>query len=718
MGRKLSLLLVLAVGLLLLAACGPGETPAPTEMTDATEAPTEEPSEVSLAIPFLEQWENSPHNDADAGAFTHWNEDDPAEIPTSCAKCHSTPGYQDFLGVDGSAFGSVEEAAPIGTTIQCVACHNSVAADMTSVVMPSGIELTGLGGEARCMQCHQGRASMFDVENAIEESGVDSDSVSEDLGFINIHYYAAAATKYGTLAKGGFEYEGQSYDANFMHVEGYETCIECHSSHTLEVRVDECTACHEGATSVEEIRNIRMPGSAVDYDGDGDTDEGIYYEIQGLQEILYSAIQRYATEVSGTGIVYSETAYPYFFIDSDGNGELSEDEAAFPNAYNAWTPRLLKAAYNYQVSKKDPGNYAHGGKYIIQLLNDSTEDLNSVLGEPVSLAEAHRIDAGHFAGSEDAFRHWDEDGEVPGSCSKCHSAQGLPLFLEEGVTITQPIANGFQCATCHNSVDEFTLYDVGGDVTFPSGLTAGFEENAPNLCINCHQGRQSTVQVNNAIEQAGVADNEVSEDLSFRNPHYFAAGATLFGDEVKGAYQYDGQTYLGRFEHVPNFNTCVACHSTHGLEVKVEACSGCHPSVTDAETLATIRGPDSTGVDYDGDGDAEEGIAGEIATMQSLLYEAFQAYALETVGTGIVYDAHAYPYFFIDTNENGEPDPDETNFGNQFNAWTPELLRAAYNYTWVTKDPGSYAHNGKYMMQVLYDSLQNIGADVSGMTRP
>ena len=26
-----------------------------------------------------------------------------------------------------------------------------------------------------------------------------------ELGFINIHYYAAAATKYGTLAQGGYE---------------------------------------------------------------------------------------------------------------------------------------------------------------------------------------------------------------------------------------------------------------------------------------------------------------------------------------------------------------------------------------------------------------------------------------------------------------------------------------------------------------------------------
>ena len=31
--------------------------------------------------------------------------------------------------------------------------------------------------------------------------------------------------------------------------------------------------------------------------------------------------------------------------------------------------------------------------------------------------------------------------------------------------------------------------------------------------------------------------------LRFLNVHYFAAGATLFGTEAKGAYEYNGKTY-------------------------------------------------------------------------------------------------------------------------------------------------------------------------------
>ena len=47
-------------------------------------------------------WQTSAHADIESGAFTRWNDDDPAEIPENCAKCHSTSGYQDYLGLDGA----------------------------------------------------------------------------------------------------------------------------------------------------------------------------------------------------------------------------------------------------------------------------------------------------------------------------------------------------------------------------------------------------------------------------------------------------------------------------------------------------------------------------------------------------------------------------------------------------------------------------------------
>jgi hypothetical protein len=650
---------------------------------------------VASEIPFVELWEGSGHNDIEGEPFVHWDED--GEIQESCAKCHSTPGYMDYLGADGSEAGVVNAPAPLGTTVECQACHNDETLNLTSVVFPSGVEVTDLGDDSRCMVCHQGRHSTVSVNQSIADAGLgegDEDTVSEDLGFSNIHYYAAAATLYGTETQGGYEYDGKSYDAKFDHVPGYDSCISCHDMHTLEVRFDECTQCHQGLESAEDLVNIRMPGSLVDYDGDGDMEEGIMAEIQGLQEMVFAAMNQYASETEGVdGIAYDAHAYPYFF-----------DEAE--ERYGTWTPRLAKAAYNYQVSQKDPGEFAHGGKYVIQLLYDSIESLNEGLSEPVDLSNANRIDHGHFAGSEEAFRHWDEDGAVPGSCSRCHSAEGLPLYIEQGVTIEQPLANGLNCATCHNDLTTFTRFE-SEEVEFPSGATLSLievdEANGldANLCLNCHQGRQSTVQVDRLIGELG--DDELSEALRFLNVHYFAAGASLFGTEAKGAYEYAGQEYVGRNGHVSGFDVCVECHDTHALEVKFEECGDCHEGVASEEDLQNIRVSE---VDYDGDGDATEGIAGEIGTMREALLLAMDEYASGIEGVdNIVYDSHAYPYFFNDAEE-------------RYGTWTPALLRAAYNYQYASKDPGGFAHNGAYVLQTLYDSLNAIGADTSGMTRP
>jgi len=670
-----------------------------------------------VQVPFLEEWMSSGHADATSEAFIHWDEESPAEVPESCAKCHSSTGYQDFLGADGTEAGVVNAPHPVGTVVDCVACHNDVTVTKTSVVMPSGLEITGLGGEARCMECHQGRQSKVSVDQAIADAGVDADTVSDQLSFLNIHYYAAAATKYGTLAKGGYEYDGNSYDANFAHVEGYDTCNGCHNPHTLELKLEECAACHAddemAIESADDLKNIRMQGSGVDYDGDEDTDEGIYFEIEGLQEALLANIQAYANEVVGTAVGYTPAAHPYWYIDANGDGEITEDEINADGRFASWTPRLLQAAYNYQVSKKDPGNYAHGGKYTIQLVYDSIASLNEQVGTPIDMTAMRRIDAGHFAGSEEAFRHWDAEGAVPGSCAKCHSADGLPQFLSEGVNTSQPIANGFQCATCHNDLIEYTIFETA-NVEFPSGAVIDSGHPDSNLCMNCHMGRESGVSVDRLIGDA--APDEQAEGLRFLNPHYFAAGATRWGAEANGAYQYEGKEYEGFFDHGDGEAAqCRDCHSTHRLEVRVNECSECHEEVEGPENLLDIR---YTLTDFDGNGDDEEGLYYEIENMSGMLFEGIQAYAAETVGTPIAYDSHAYPYFFIDGNANGVVDPEEAVRENGFTAWTPRLLRAAYNYQWASKDPGSFAHNGMYIIQTLYDSLEDIGVDVSALTRP
>ena len=91
--------------------------------------------------------------------------------------------------------------------------------------------------------------------------------------------------------------------------------------------------------------------------------------------------------------------------------------------------------------------------------------------------------------------------------------------------------------------------------------------------------------------------------------------------------------------------------------------------------------------------------------MHEMLLAGMLAYTEAQGLPAIEYDSHRYPYWFDDA-------------GERYASWTPRLLRAAYNYQWVAKDPGAYGHNGMYMLQVLYDALQDIGVDTSNMIRP
>ena len=354
---------------------------------------------------------------------------------------------------------------------------------------------------------------------------------------------------------------------------------------------------------------------------------------------------------------------------------------------------------------------------------DSIMALNDGLGDGgVDLSGMHRNSSGHFAMDAEAFRHWDEDGAVSASCAKCHSAEGLPFFLEHGVTIEAELSDGLECSTCHDVSSEFAPYTIS-EVTFPSGAVASFGEDSPsNLCLNCHQGRESTVSVNSVIAGAGVGDDEVSEALRFRNPHYFAAGASWFGTEVQGAYEFDGMEYNSAFEHTRRFDECSDCHETHTLEIRFEECVDCHEEMETSTNVELIRAheEDAERFDYDGDGDDAEPIRDELMTFEETLFEVLQAYATETVGTGIVYESHSYPYFFTDTNGNGEADPDEVDRANGYATWTPNMLRAAYNYQYVAKDPGLFAHNADYGMQVLYDSIVALGGEeaAEGLMRP
>ncbi len=340
--------------------------PAPAAPTAAAPAPG---TIATAEVPFYAEWASSPHADRKAEPFNHWNKE--GAIPVACARCHSTPGFRDYLGADGSTPFKVDHPAPVGTVITCLACHNDKTVQLTKVTFPSGITIDHLGPDSRCMTCHQGVESTESVNKAI--AGLPDDQVTPKLNFINVHYTAAASMLYGGQVKVGYEYPGRTYAGRFAHKAPYTHCTACHQTHALEVKVNDCMACHKEVTDKASLHLIRA--DKIDRDGNGNIDEGVAQEIDHLKARLMAAIMDYGKTVAKKPLVYTPEVYPYFFNDLNGNGKADKDEAKFPNRYKSWTPRLLKAAYNYQFINKDPGAFAHNPNYAAELLHDSLADL-------------------------------------------------------------------------------------------------------------------------------------------------------------------------------------------------------------------------------------------------------------------------------------------------------------------------------------------------------
>jgi hypothetical protein len=233
----------------------------------------------------------------------------------------------------------------------------------------------------------------------------------------------------------------------------------------------------------------------------------------------------------------------------------------------------------------------------------------------------------------------------------------------------------------------------------PSGVKfTGLGSDA--VCLVCHQGLRSGATL--AVTVKSLAQNGITPALEFVSVHYSPAGAVLFGSEATAGFEFPGRTYAGRFGHIPAAGACTGCHAAHDSSVQIEACAECHPGVDSSQALrSTLR---VSTIDFDADGDTSEGIALEIDSLRGRLLSSLQTYARRS-GNPLIYDPGQEPFFF-------------TTDGDVYRAWTPILLEAAYNFHLAAMDPGAFAHNPKYVMQLLYDSIMFVGGDVTGLIRP
>ena len=216
--------------------------------------------------------------------------------------------------------------------------------------------------------------------------------------------------------------------------------------------------------------------------------------------------------------------------------------------------------------------------------------------------------------------------------------------------------------------------------------------------MTCHQGRAAGATIVRATD--GRAEDTPDSALTFINPHYATAGATLLGGYGGMGYQYPGKDYSGRFLHARPVATCASCHDPHSLTVSEKTCLTCHTS----GKAADIR---ISRVSFDGSGDLKKGIRGDISANSARLKSMIEDYAAWVVKVPVHYDGSRHPYFFADANGDGVADQADGK-PVPYNAWSPRMLKAAYNWMFVGSDAGIHVHNPHYALQLLYDSMNDL----------
>jgi hypothetical protein len=153
----------------------------------------------------------------------------------------------------------------------------------------------------------------------------------------------------------------------------------------------------------------------------------------------------------------------------------------------------------------------------------------------------------------------------------------------------------------------------------------------------------------------------------------------------------------------PMKENCIPCH---GQDVS-QTFKGADPEKFDFEQIRPGNIPD-----YDADGNVKESLKDEIGGLRDTLDAQIRLYVKTTAGVAVLFDGS---YYYKDLNANGILDANETSSSNRYQG-NAVWLRAAYNLKTSYSDPHGFIHNARYVAELLVDSIQHVGGDISPYT--
>ena len=317
--------------------------------------------------------------------------------------------------------------------------------------------------------------------------------------------------------------------------------------------------------------------------------------------------------------------------------------------------------------------------------------------------------------TETVWGHYDWDSASRASCARCHTTTGIMNFLS-GPGSYAAANNDFShleagqnellyCWGCHSDAGTGALRNPGAIIESYAAATAGAapaivsypDVAASNVCMGCHLGREVGQNVKNDTDPDGVR--------SFINSHYLAAGGMVFNE---AGYEYDVYTNYGYHQNVGVGNAqntgtagpCVTCHMSsaepHKFDVVEKDANGAITAVTSTTCANCHAGLTPAALES-----TKEEFHHALVELEEALAEV-----------GIYYYG-AHPYFYSAPYVVGGTNTAFTDWAGVYGlaAWKV-VMGAAFNYNLIHHDPGAYAHNAEYSLQLIADSIDFISDGV------
>jgi len=270
-------------------------------------------------------------------------------------------------------------------------------------------------------------------------------------------------------------------------------------------------------------------------------------------------------------------------------------------------------------------------------------------------------------------------------CNTCHDAIGHDPhisgadYVKGSFPLRAPVGN-----------EDYAVIERSSALGASDGTSAG-NYRAGNACMWCHKSRKDVTNY--------VLASTNSITSTTWGPHEGPQTDIYSG---KGAYEYIPKVYKNS-SHT-NFSTgCVQCHmppvaangniGNHSFYPQVSACTNCHAGVTNFDVsggqtlvkseLQTLRV--------------------KLNSLQLLTRDGINPLTTELSDQDFASDG-SMPA--AATGAAGRP------------AVQGPIAGALYNYFLIARGSGFGVHNPTYVKQVLYDSIQAVGGDLTGLIRP